>query len=61
MRKRVNGQQIPPRSCKSVAIQQTCMRAHVLIRDDLPVSQVEVEVIAALLDDWEYGAEDQPK
>ena len=29
------------------------MRAKVLIPKDSPVTQIEIEVIAALLDDWE--------
>ena len=29
------------------------LRAQVLVPKDLPISQNEIEVIAALLDDWE--------
>ena len=29
------------------------MRANVLISKGLPITQIEIEVIAALLDDWE--------
>ena len=31
----------------------TPLRANVLISKDLPITQIEIEVIAALLDDWD--------
>jgi hypothetical protein len=41
------------------------MRAEVLIPKDSPVTQIEIEVIAALLDDWAEiepsAQEDHPK
>ena len=32
---------------------ERCLRVEVLIPADLPVSQAEIEVIAALLEDWD--------
>ena len=32
---------------------RTPLRANVLISKDSPISQIEIEVIAALLDDWD--------
>jgi hypothetical protein len=37
------------------------MRAKVLIPADLPVTQIEIEVLAALLDDWDAIESDLPK
>lgn len=55
--RKVSSASLPSAGCKA----GQRLRARVLISKDLPVTQIEIEVIAALLDDWENMVSSAPQ
>ena len=60
MRRSVKQGEDSDSSGKPLPCRKSRMRAAVLIASDLPLHQIEIEMIAALLDDWECVQEEQP-